>query len=92
MCRCTAPVSGSVADLAAPLHRLAKDDLVGEDVRQHRRTVRLARSAVALLATLALVAAGSSVVAVGQRNDARAKARLALSRQLAAQATANLGS
>jgi uncharacterized protein HemX len=80
-----------VADLAAPLHGLAKDDLVGEDVRQHRRTVRLARSAVALLAALALIAGGSSVVAVGQRNDAQAKARLALSRQLAAQATANLG-
>lgn len=81
-----------VADLAAPLHGLAKDDLMGEDVRQHRRTVRLARSAVALLAALALVAGGSAVVAVGQRNDAQAKARLALSRQLAAQAITNLDS
>jgi WD40 repeat protein len=81
-----------VADLAAPLHGLAKDELVGEDVRQHRRTVRLARSAVVLLAVLALAAGGSAVVAVGQRNDAQAKARLALSRQLAAQATTNLDS
>jgi WD40 repeat protein len=81
-----------VADLAAPLHGVAKDELVGEDVRQHRRTVRLARSAVALLAALALVAGGSAVVAVGQRNDAQAKARLALSRQLAVQATTSLDS
>src|SRR6266545_52776 len=79
-----------VADLAAPLHDRAKDELVGEEIRQHRRTVRLARSAVALLATMALVAGGSAVVAVVQRNDARANARLALSRQLAAQAVTNL--
>jgi len=86
------PLSGVCGRPGGPAARSAKDDLVGEDVRQHRRTVRLARSAVALLAALALIAGGSSVVAVGQRNDAQAKARLALSRQLAAQATANLGS
>jgi WD40 repeat protein len=77
-----------VADLAVPLHGRDKDELVGEDVRQHRRTVRLARSAVAVLTALALAASGAAVIAVRERNDARTQARLSLSRQLAAQADA----
>lgn len=77
-----------VADLSAPLHSRAKDELFGEDVRQHRRTVRLARSAIASLATLAILATTAAVVAVDRGNQARRQARLALSRQLAAEATA----
>jgi hypothetical protein len=76
-----------VADLAAPLHNRAKDELVGEDVRQHRRTVRLVRSAVASLTVLMLLAATFGFVAMDQRNEARterdraeAQARLAISR------------
>jgi len=42
----------SVADLAAPLRHQAKDALVGEDLRQHRRTIRLFRAAITVLATL----------------------------------------
>jgi WD40 repeat protein len=82
-----------VADLAAPLHGQAKDELFGEDVRQHRRTVRLARSAVAILVLLALLASSAAVVAIGQRNLARAQesiadrqARLAISRYLVSEA------
>jgi hypothetical protein len=37
----------ALADLAAPLPGLAKDELEGEDVRQHHRARRLARGAVA---------------------------------------------
>ena len=33
----------AVADLAAPLHGIPKDALDSEDVRQHRRTIRLVR-------------------------------------------------
>ena len=47
----------SVAELAAPLRGIPKEDLVGEDVRLHRRAMRLARSAVALLVLLTVVAA-----------------------------------
>jgi len=36
------PFSSHVADLAAPLRSMSKDALVGEDIRQHRRSVRLA--------------------------------------------------
>jgi WD40 repeat protein len=74
----------AVADLAAPLRGLPKDELVGEDIRQHRRVRRLARGAVALLALLAVLASSAAVVAVGQRNEARNQARIATSRLLAA--------
>ena len=32
-----------VGELAAPMHDLPKDELIGEDISQHRRTLRLAR-------------------------------------------------
>ena len=35
-----------VGELAAPMHGLPKDELIGEDISQHRRTLRLARGAV----------------------------------------------
>ena len=82
----------AVADVAAPIHGRPKDELIGEEVRQHRRTVRLAGAAVGALALLAAVAAVAAVVAIrGQatareeRDRAQAQARLATSRQLAAQ-------
>ncbi|GAB7029202.1 TIR domain-containing protein [Streptomyces sp. NPDC021749] len=75
-----------VADLAAPLHGRPKEDLIGADVAQHRKTRRLARGALAVITTLAVLAGVASVVAVLQRNEARSQARLATSRQLAATA------
>ncbi len=66
-----------VADLAAPLHHLPKDELLGEDVRQFRRTRRLVRSAVAVLVLLTLVAIGAAGVAVVQRRDAVAQRQAA---------------
>jgi hypothetical protein len=74
----------SLADLAAPLRGLPKDELVGEDIRQYRRVRRLARGAVALLTLLTVLASSAAVVAVGQRNEARNQARIATSRLLAA--------
>lgn len=66
-----------VADLAAPMHGITKDDLEGEDIRQQRRTQRLRTGAIAgltALLVLALVAAGIAIVqyrsAVEQRNAA----------------------
>ncbi len=63
----------AIADLAAPIHGLPKDDLVGEDIRQHQRTQRLARSAVATLATLLVVAVVSAILA--RSNAIRAENR-----------------
>jgi hypothetical protein len=50
----------AVADIAAALRAVPKDDLVGEHIRQHRWTMRLARSAVALLVVLLLVAVSAA--------------------------------
>src|SRR3954453_5685520 len=44
----------AIAQLAAPMHGMSKDDLEGEDVRLHRRAMRW-RWAVATLAALALM-------------------------------------
>jgi WD40 repeat protein len=61
----------AVADLAAPMHGIAKDELEGEDIRQHRRTRRLARSGVTALAVLVVVSLVFGVFAVVQRNHAQ---------------------
>jgi WD40 repeat protein len=85
----------AVADVAATVHGRPKDELLGEDVRQHRRTRRLVRTTIATLAVLLLAAVAAAVAAVDQRGHAIAqrdradeRARVALSRQLAAEAVA----
>lgn len=84
--------AGAVLDLATPLHGAAKSDLASEEVRQHRRTVRLAWSASAVILVAALVAGWQAVVATKQRNIAEENYRTALSRQLGAQALNLAGS
>jgi len=67
-----------VADLAAPLHGLSKDDLVGADIRQHRRTQRLIRATIATLTTLVVVAGAGAAIAVDRTrvaNEQRIEAR-----------------
>jgi WD40 repeat protein len=83
----------AVAQLAAPMHGLAKDDLESEDVRLQRRARRLARTGVIALTLLTAVAVLFGAVAVRERNSAQANARLARhqatvadSQRLAAQA------
>jgi WD40 repeat protein len=82
----------AVADLAATLHGRPKDELVGEDVLQHRRALRIAWSAAATLAVLAFVSVIAALVAFQQRNIAEVQrsiaveqSQTALARQLAAQ-------
>ena len=82
---------GNVADLAARLHDRPKDDLVGEEVRQHRRTLRIVRITVLVLAALALAAVLSAIRATNFAGDARrerdraeSQLRLASARYLAA--------
>jgi WD40 repeat protein len=77
----------AVADVAGPLHGRPKDELIGEDVRQHRRTVRLVRATVAILTLLMISAVATAIFAFQQRDLARKQARVALSRQLAAQSS-----
>jgi WD40 repeat protein len=80
----------SVGELAAPLHGVPKDELIGEDISQHRRTLRLARGAVALLVLLLALAIVGGIVALMQRSEAISQRDQALSRALAARASESL--
>jgi WD40 repeat protein len=82
----------SVAELAAPLHGLPKEQLVGEDLLQQRRVVRWRNSAIAALVVLTLAAVTASVQFLSQRNEARDQRDLAISRKLAIQTDRITGS
>jgi hypothetical protein len=74
-----------IADIASPVHGVAKDELTGEDVRQHRRAIRLAIGAAIALAFLTVAAIATSVFAVqsagaARRSEARARASAAEAR------------
>lgn len=83
----------AVLDLAATLHDRPKDELDGEDVRLHRGARRLAAAAVCLLVALTVAAGAAAWVAHRQaqvaerrRQEADRERRIALARQLAAEA------
>ncbi len=73
-----------IAQLAAPMHGISKDDLEGEDVRQHRRARRLWSVAVTSLTLLTLVASLTGVLAMRNADRANASAAEALRQQLRA--------
>jgi WD40 repeat protein len=79
-----------IADIAATLHGWSKDEILGEDVRQHRRTLRIAGAAMILLAALLVTAVLGGLLAVNQRNQAQAERDVASSRYLAAQAVSDV--
>ena len=78
----------ALADVAAPLHGRTKEELVGDDVREHRRTVRLVWATVLLLLALTAAAGFAAVTAVEQRDRAEEQLRVATSRFLSAEAAA----
>ena len=80
----------SVGEVAAPMHSLPKDELIGEDINQHRRTLRIARSAGAVLVLLLALAVVGGIVALVQRNRAEDQAHISRSRELAATARLKL--
>ncbi len=67
----------AAASLAAPIRGIDKDELVGEDVREHQRTVRLARAAVAILGVLTIAAIAGGLLADAQRRVADTQRRQA---------------
>lgn len=64
----------SIAQLAAPMHGVSKDELVGEDIRQHKR-IRSLRSA-AVMALLALTAAASIAGLLAAHRTSQARVAL----------------
>jgi len=79
-----------VAQIAAPIRGVPKSRLVGDDLRERRRTSRLVTAAVSSLVILTAAAVTSSLIAIGQRDHALALAKVALSRQLAATSESEL--
>ncbi len=75
--------AAAMADLSAPIRGIPRDELIGEDLTQHRRVRRLATSAVGLLALLLVVSIVSTVLAVQQRDDVLRQSVTLRSRQLA---------
>lgn len=81
-----------VKDLAPTLHEKSKEEMSGDADREHRRTLRVTRGAIALLVGLLVLAVAAAALAVVQRNIAVAENRKALARQLAANSNALLDS
>lgn len=76
--------TNAIAELAAPVRGVEKDQLVGAHVRYHRRAMRLLSGGVAGLALLLVLAVVAGLIAFQQRNLARDEARIATARELAA--------
>ena len=84
----------AVAEISAGIRGCAKDEIVGEDIRQHTRTLRIEWSAIATLGLLTMVSIFAARIALQQRSVAEAQravaveqSQIALARQLAAQST-----
>ncbi|HET9724906.1 MAG TPA: hypothetical protein VFR44_13840, partial [Actinomycetota bacterium] len=75
---------------AADAERTAEAERVDRERRLERRSVRRLRTAVAVFAVAAFVAARLTVVATRQGQRAEAQARVASARELAAAAVANI--
>lgn len=73
----------AIADIAAPIRGIPKDELESEELRQHRRTIRTALGAAIILLILALSAIVVAIYAAGQRDLAERNERTAV--QFAAQ-------
>lgn len=78
--------ASKAAAIAAPLRGKHLDELVGEHLRQHRRAMRLAEGAAAVLAVLTVLAVVVSILAVRERDTAIAERNQALSSAAAARA------
>lgn len=61
----------AIADIAAPIHGIPKDELESEDIRNFRRGRLLRRAAVAGLAALTVGLGVATAIALASRQDAR---------------------
>ena len=77
----------AVAEFASPLRGKPKDVLIGDDVRQHRRTVRLRNSAIVAPTTLFVASVVAAIRALQAGREATRERDIARSRMHAIQAT-----
>jgi len=77
----------AVAEFASPLRGKPKDVLIGDDVRQHRRTVRLRNSAIVAPTTLFVASVVAAIRALQASREATRERDVARSRLHAIQAT-----
>lgn len=61
----------AVADIAAAVRGVAKDELESEEIRQHRRTIRIAWTASIAILALGIAATVGAVVAYTAQQDAQ---------------------
>jgi len=60
----------AVAQLAAPMHGISREELVGEDLRQHRKVRRARSGAVAVLVTTTVLAVAAGLFAAHKGDQA----------------------
>jgi hypothetical protein len=82
----------AVLDIAAPLHGKAKDELDGEDIREHKKLVRAAWLAVSVIGVLLIGAALLSFALAKVDEISRRRQDEITSRELAGKAYLNLPS
>jgi WD40 repeat protein len=59
-----------VAKLVSTLRGVSLEDIRGEEIRQHRKTMRIRNAAIATLSALLAIAVGAAIYAVGQKDEA----------------------
>ncbi|WP_198315822.1 WD40 domain-containing protein [Chitinophaga tropicalis] len=75
----------NILSIAAPLHGKSKEELGGEDVRQHRITRIILWLTGLIIGAISIVAIWQAIVANQQRKTALEQSSISLARQLAAQ-------
>jgi WD40 repeat protein len=79
------PFEDAVATLAAALHQGPKREMVGEDLRQHRRTLRLARGTIVLLSVMLIGLSIALGIAYVQRHKAETANKVAQEQRVLAE-------
>lgn len=77
----------TINGISARFRGIDPNEMLGEEVKSYRRSIKLRNSAVSALAILSLIAITTAFVAVAQRKEALQQAKVALSRQHAAESS-----
>lgn len=75
-----------IATIASTMHGKSKSAMLGQHVKEYRKTKRARKTVGTLLMLLVIVTVGFALYAIKQRRNAQAQRKITVSRQLAAQA------